>query len=427
MGVPFDVSPETRASTWHYFYRQLFVTPPPVTRRDADLSGKTVIITGANGGLGIDTARQILALGAKVILAVRSEAKGEKIRQELLNECKLIPDLIQVWELDLMSYNSVISFAKRAKSLEHLDIAILNAGVFKVTESFGPTNYEESVQINYLSTVLLTVLLLPVIIEKKTPGGPGRICIVSSDAAAWAKFQERASDPLLGAFTQKAAKWGFYDRYATTKLLGQLFLVELAKQVSRTVVTVDAANPGFCAGSDLAREASGIFRFIYRIQCGLLARTCSVGARTFIHAISTLGEEAHGHYIEDAKIQPMPPIVYTPEGQQIAKKLYEETLDELSFAGRMTWLVWQVLGIQFMETLYGVLGTVGNKTLDIAGGTYQVAAFPVQPEPAQYLMTQFWPAGLSLVPLCMIRSTKILTAMALEALFRDEPSCLPFC
>lgn len=300
----FDISPENRASTLHYYYRQLFVTPPPVTHRDADLDGKTVIITGANGGLGLETASQILDLGGRVILAVRDEGKGEIVQQGLSKGRKLAPGSIQTWKLDLSSYDSIVAFAERAKGLEHLDIAILNAGVFKVTESFSATGYEESVQINYLSNMLLTVLLLPIIKDKKTGGGSGHICVVSSDTAAWAKFDERRSEPLLPAFKQKATHWDMGDRYGTSKLLGQLFLTELVKHVSPSVVTVDCANPGFCTGSGLARETSGIVRFVYRIQCALLARTCAVGARTLVHAVTTLGDKAHGQYVEDGKIQP---------------------------------------------------------------------------------------------------------------------------
>lgn len=304
MAATFDITPEKRASTLHYYYRQLFVTPPPVSHRDVDLNGKTVIITGANGGLGYETAGQILDLGGKVIIAVRDERKGEIAQHGLLEGRTLAPGSVQVWKLDLSSYESIIAFAQRAKGLEHLDIAILNAGVFKVTESFGATGYEDSVQINYLSNILLTILLLPIIKDKKTGNGPGHICLVSSDTAAWATFNERHSERLLPAFKQKAASWDMGDRYGTSKLLGQLFLTELVKHVSSSVVTVDCANPGFCAGSDLGRETSGIVRFVYRIQCSLLARTCAVGARTLVHAVTTLGEKAHGQYVEDGKIQP---------------------------------------------------------------------------------------------------------------------------
>lgn len=152
--------------------------------------------------------------------------------------------------------------------------------------------------------MLLAILLISIIKDKKTEGGSGHICVVSFDTAAWAKFDERISDPLLFAFKLKAAHWNMGERYGTSKLLGQLFLTELAKHVSPSVATVGCANPGFCTSSELGRETSGIVRFVYRIQCALLARTCAIGARTLLHAVTTLGEKAHGQYVEDGRIQP---------------------------------------------------------------------------------------------------------------------------
>lgn len=305
MSSAFDISPEERAGQRAFLYRQLFVTPPPVLPRDFDLNGKTAIVTGSNGGIGLETARQLLALGSNVILAVRDERKGEVARKALSHGQNLPSTSIQVWKLDLSDYSSIISFVERCKSLEHLDIAILNAGIYKVAESFDSSGYEEGIHINYLSNMLLTLLLLPVIKEKKSDiGSPGHISVVSSDTGAWSRFDERSSYPLLSAFKQKMATWDSGDRYGTAKLLQQLFIAELSKHISPSVVTLSCSNPGFCRGSDLSRETSGIFRLLHKIQSFLLSRSPSVGARTLVHAVTTLGNKAHGQYVEDAKIQP---------------------------------------------------------------------------------------------------------------------------
>ncbi|KAI3327603.1 NAD(P)-binding protein [Xylariaceae sp. AK1471] len=337
MDFNFDISPEKRASKLHFFYRQLFVNPHRVPEDASRLLGKTAIVTGANGGLGLESARQLLNLGCRVILAVRDIQKGEQAREKLARGASrsLEPDSICIWELDLASYDSCIRFADRAaKQLKSLNFVILNAGVFKVHESFAPTGYEESVQINYLSTMLLAVLLLSVVAEKRDSGTePGHIVIVTSDTSAWVKFDERHSVPLLPAFKAKVAKWDMAERYGTSKLLCQLFLTELARKVPPSQVVVSCANPGFCRGSDLGRQAGGLLSIVYAASTYLLGRRCAVGARTYVHAAVVLGEESHGQYVEDAKIQPMPPLVYTSEGRRIAKLLFEETLDELSFVG----------------------------------------------------------------------------------------------
>ncbi|KAI8650805.1 hypothetical protein NCS57_01415400 [Fusarium keratoplasticum] len=333
MATTFDISPEWRASQLHFYYRQLFITPPMVSRRDADLSGKTAIVTGSNTGLGLEIARQLLDLGCKVILAVRDEAKGERALQELSNGRDLPSDFVEVWKLDMLSYESIMTFAKRVESLQHLDIAILNAGVQKAEESFLATGFEEGFQVNFLSTMLLAILLLPIIKGKTSGSSPGQICILSSDMAAWSRFQERNTTPLLSAFKQKMPKWDLMDRYCTTKLLGQLFLSELSKHVSPSDVTVSCANPGLCGDSQISREFQGTLHFAFNIYSFLFSRTCSVGARTIVNTVTTLGDQAHGQYSEDAKVQPMSPLVYKSEGLRLSKQLYEETLDELSFAG----------------------------------------------------------------------------------------------
>ena len=175
MAITFDISPEKEASVFRLFHSQLFVTPPPLTRRDVDLSGQTAIITGANGGLGLETARQLLDLGCKVILAVRRVERGEAARQELLESQGVRATEIEVWSLDLASYESVVSFAQRAKTLPRLDIVILNAGLYKVNQTMvATTGYEESIHVNYLANALLITLLAPIVKEKKTSSNPGR-------------------------------------------------------------------------------------------------------------------------------------------------------------------------------------------------------------------------------------------------------------
>lgn len=305
MAVTFDISPEKEASSIQFFYRQFFVTPPPVSSRDADINGKTAIITGANVGLGFETARQLLDLGCNLILAVRDEAKGEIARRDLANGRNLPSTAIQVWQLDLSSYESILSFVERTRGLKNLDIAVLNAGIYKVFEEFSSTGYEEGVQINYLSNVLLLATLLPVLQEKKRGDIPGRLVLVSSDTAGWCKFAERTSKPLLPAFTKKMPQWDMQERYGVSKLLGQFFLTELANRVPASAVTVTSANCGMCYGSSIGREGKGYFvGFAFGIISRIIGRTCAVGARTFVHAAACMGPEAHGQYVEDAKLRP---------------------------------------------------------------------------------------------------------------------------
>jgi NAD(P)-dependent dehydrogenase (short-subunit alcohol dehydrogenase family) len=130
----FTITPEKEGSMSHYFYRQLTYTPPEV--RGVSLDGQTAIVTGANRGIGFEVSRQLLDLGlSRLILAVRNEELGNVAANKLREGRKLPADAIQVWSVDMNSYDSVVAFSKRAESLERMDIVILNAGIIasKVT------------------------------------------------------------------------------------------------------------------------------------------------------------------------------------------------------------------------------------------------------------------------------------------------------
>lgn len=306
MALQFDITPQKRASQLAFFKRQIFNAPPVWTQKDADVSGKTAIVTGSNTGLGFECSRQLLDLGLdRLILAVRSEVKGEEAKKALLegrNSSK--PPIIEVWKLDLSSYDSIMAFAERTKTLERLDISVHNAGLLKKTfEKNNSTGHEETIQVNYLALTLITLLLLPIMKEKNTSEQPGHLVLVSSDTAAWALFKERNSESLLSGL-DKSESFDSRDQYATSKLLGQLFLTELVKRVPLSTVIINAPNPGLCKSS-LGREYNNPFeRMLVSIFQFVLGRQGSVGARAFTDAAMKQGAGSHGQYIEDGKVQP---------------------------------------------------------------------------------------------------------------------------
>jgi NAD(P)-dependent dehydrogenase (short-subunit alcohol dehydrogenase family) len=96
---------------------------------NVDCSGKTVIVTGANIGLGKAAAGHFVSLNAdKVIIACRSVEKGEAARAEILKSSGRPESAIEVWPLDLSKYDSIRGFAKRVTGLKRLDIVVENAG-----------------------------------------------------------------------------------------------------------------------------------------------------------------------------------------------------------------------------------------------------------------------------------------------------------
>ncbi|KAI1277675.1 hypothetical protein F5Y07DRAFT_362560 [Xylaria sp. FL0933] len=309
-----------------------------------DLVGKTAIVTGSNSGIGLECARQLLDRGlSKLILAVRDEKKGAVASEDLASgRDDLKPGTIEVWHLDYSSYDSIASFAERARDdLERLDIVVLNAGVYRIPRVILPTGHEEDVQVNYLSTALLTILLLPILEAKKRRTNPGRLTVVSSSVAAWSRFKlPQDGRPLLTALDEEgpigteAASFDHHQQYCTSKLLGQLFLAELTRRVPASVATVDYVHPGLCYGSGLSRDGAGtVLGFIASIIFRIFGRSCASGARVIVDAAVAHGEEVHGEYLEDGGLAKMAPIVYTAEGKQMAQRLWKETMSELSFAG----------------------------------------------------------------------------------------------
>ena len=152
-------------------------------------------------------------------MAVRSTEKGEdaaaKLRKQYPNA------VISVWQLDMASYDSIRAFVARAeKELPRIDIAILNAGLgfgdFKIVPATG---HEETVQVNYLSTMLLAILLLPILKSKAPAGSPGRLTISTAMLSITAKFPNKNEVPLLPSFDYEKY-FDATDIYSTSKLLG---------------------------------------------------------------------------------------------------------------------------------------------------------------------------------------------------------------
>ncbi|KAI5925581.1 hypothetical protein F4810DRAFT_700103 [Camillea tinctor] len=322
-------------SSSHWYIRQLVETPPATRSGDPDLSSKTAIITGANRGLGLEVAHQLLGLGlSKLIIAARNEVKGQAAATELSNRRNLPRGTIEVWKLDMPDYNSITSFAHCARQLEHLHIVVLNAGILRFTMNMKPATGHEDIQTNYLSTILLLLLLLPKIKSKNPAASLGKITIITSNTAYMAKFEERNANPLLRVFDNKAARWDSYERYATSKLLGQLFLAELVKRIPPSVAIVNTASPGLCHSSGLARDVESILqRYSQTLFFWLFGRAPQMGARVVVDAAAKQCKDSHGQIVDGGKLRPMPPFVYTEAGEKVAQRLWDETMEELAFAG----------------------------------------------------------------------------------------------
>lgn len=284
---------------------QLLVTPraPP---NDLNLDGYTGIITGANSGIGLECARVLLDHRlSHIILAVRGMQKGENVATELRKAHLAVR--IEVWNLDMLSYESIRRFAQKCESLERIDFVVLNAGIgqlkFQINESTG---HEEVFQVNYLSTALLAILLLPTLKEKRPKGRPAHLTIVSSALAQTAKFTNQTADPLIPSFDDPT-KWNISvaaDRYATSKLLGQMFVVKIKDFVSSDDVVVNCVEPGFMRATGLDRNAPVYLKPISTVMRLVLGRPVKAGAWVYVDAAVVKGKESHGSYLYNWEVFP---------------------------------------------------------------------------------------------------------------------------
>ncbi|TVY81758.1 Short-chain dehydrogenase/reductase tropG [Lachnellula suecica] len=305
----------------------------PTLSKFGSLNGKVAIITGANSGLGFESAKQLLTLGlSHLVLAVRSNLKGKAAASQLSMANPTAT--IEVWLLDMESYDSIQAFVQKCKTeLSSIDYTILNAGLSPLNFSTSlSTGHETTIQVNHISTVLLTILLLPVLKAKSIKGYPARLTVINSVTAHLAKFPNRNQRPLLPSFDDtKITPWDPQERYGVSKLLCQLFLVELAQHISADDVIINMVDPGLTKGTGLARDAKGVMRVAVKIF-NMAARPVDRGAATYVDALLGHGKESHGCFLMNTDISPLAGFFYSGEGKAASTRIWEETLNELSFA-----------------------------------------------------------------------------------------------
>jgi NAD(P)-dependent dehydrogenase (short-subunit alcohol dehydrogenase family) len=201
-----------------------------------DLSGRTAVVTGANGGLGFETSRALAARGAHVVLACRDLLKGGVASEHIAKEHPSAS--VELAELDLSSLASIRSFAEGFAS-RHAQLHILcnNAGVMALPYRQTADGFEMQLGTNHLGHFALTGLLLPRLLAT----GGARVVTVSSTMHRIGRIR---FDDLHGAHRYR--KWRAYGQ---SKLANLLFTYELAHRAARkgAGLVAAAAHPGYAA------------------------------------------------------------------------------------------------------------------------------------------------------------------------------------
>ncbi len=200
---------------------------------------KSVLITGATDGIGLETAKALLSKGFNVIVHGRNAERVEAARNKIFAELGESPNL-QTVTGDLSSFESVAELALQIKeNFDSIDVLLNNAGVFSHRLILTEDGFELTFQVNHLSHFLLSLLLL-----EKIPHGTGRIINVSSMA--------HSSVPIDFAFVKGETPYNPYDAYAYSKLGNILFTFRLARELKEKGITVNALHPGVIATKLLA-------------------------------------------------------------------------------------------------------------------------------------------------------------------------------
>ncbi|KAI0122732.1 NAD(P)-binding protein [Daldinia grandis] len=301
------------------WYQLAFKPKPPPP--EVKVEGQTAIVTGSNVGLGFETAKQLASRGlARLILAVRDVSKGEIAKAAISREnpkCQ-----IEVWQLDQDSWDSMTAFARKAQSLERLDILLLNAGMKRLEYTRSPSGHETHIQVNHLGTSLLSLLLLaPLRKTAALTGKPSRMSITASSLAFVASVNgiTRPEGEIIPTLDDPVTFKPGTDRYCLSKLLNVLWMRELSKRVDAKEVVINMCSPGWCMSEfhreDPSAEAAGKY----------LGWSSEQGGYQLADAVLQ-HPESHGEYLSEQRIRSVSGFVLSAQGQVAQKRIWDETL-----------------------------------------------------------------------------------------------------
>lgn len=286
--------------------RQPSVSPLP----EIDLSGKTAVITGASAGLGLETARQLLKHQCStIVLAVRNITKGEACAQELLQDpsIKANNPTIKVLQLDVDRNDSIQSFTKTLQEeVPLVNYLILNAGIGSLKRERSATGHERSLQVNYLSNVLLLAGLLPYLnASAEKSGSPTRITWLGSrmhdTMHSFEKSPPLANSNSILEYMDSEVLYNPYTRYGDSKLLCAMFMYSLVPRLDRNKILLNMVCPGQI-NTDMSDFLPVYIRVFVNIIKAVRARSVEVGGWCILHAAVVAGDETHGRHLGDKEV-----------------------------------------------------------------------------------------------------------------------------
>ncbi|WP_216589687.1 SDR family NAD(P)-dependent oxidoreductase [Streptomyces brasiliscabiei] len=260
------------------------------TKRDIpDQKGRTAVVTGANTGLGFETARALAARGASVVLAVRDTGKGEQAATRIRDTARGADVTVQ--ELDLASLESVhAASAALHAELPRIDLLINNAGIVYPPRKTTEDGYELQFGTNHLGHFALTGLLLDLLLP--VPGS--RVVTISSKMAGSVNFDDLQSER---SYDRNAA-------YGQSKLANLLFAYELQRRLAPHGTTVSvAAHPGVARTDGPTTNASTATRLTFALIAPVMTQPPAMAALPTLRAATDPAVLGGQYYGPDGKGQ----------------------------------------------------------------------------------------------------------------------------
>lgn len=261
-----------------------------------ELTGKNIVITGGNAGIGKEAAVGLAGLGAHVVITSRNGERGRAAREEIVGRSGNSD--VEVMSLDLASFRSIRSFAADVLDrVDRLDVLVDNAGLIHRQRTETEDGFETTFGVNHLGHFLLTTVLL----ERLRASAPARVVVVASDAHKGAR-QGLDFDDL-----QSTGHYRWGKAYSKSKLANIYFARELAHRLEGSGVTSNSLHPGFVR-SDFGRggDLGPVYGWGIKYLAGPFAISPEKGARTTIYLASSpeVGGVSGGYFYKCKPARP---------------------------------------------------------------------------------------------------------------------------
>eukprot|EP01080_Neovahlkampfia_damariscottae_P003645 gene3645-6461_t len=284
--------------------------------KGVDLTGKTIIVTGSNTGIGRESARVLALRGANVIMACRDTKKMDNAIKEMLEENKDLK--LTGMALDLGDSKSIDAFVEAFLKLDlPLHILLNNAGVMGVKERWTTKDgFEYQIGINHLGHFRLTMKLLPLMVETAKKDKEGRIINVSSTGHTMGEKRILFED----IYMEKEGAYTPFKSYAQSKLANILFSYELNRRMEELniPITVNCLHPGVIA-TELVRDLgyNETFMSIGMTLGSLFMKSIPQGAATSVFACAHPELKSKGGlYLSDCNIAESIPYSHDKDEQK---------------------------------------------------------------------------------------------------------------